>query len=272
MKHMSKEDLEIKAREIRLSMMEVVRPKESHHIGCAYSIVDILTYLYFAILKVDEKNPKNPERDYFLLSKGHAGLALYATLFKKGFFDRSLFETYDCDGSQMPEHVSTLVPGVELSTGSLGHALPVANGLATSFINDEKNNKVFVLLSDGELDEGSNWEAFMFAGHHRLDNIYVIVDKNGFQGYAPTDKVIDLSPIGKKIEAFGWETVECDGHDFDSLKMAFEKIKKSEKPKMIIANTIKGKGVPYFEGKFESHYLSVDEETKAKIIDDFKKT
>lgn len=258
------------ANTIRLLMLESLRPKESHHIGCAFSIVDILTYLYFDELIVNQKNPKDPKRDIFLLSKGHAALALYATLCYKGFFSKKRLLTYDQDGSDIPEHASTHVQGVELSTGSLGHALPVGIGFATSFLNDKKKNKVYVLLSDGELDEGSNWEAIMYASHHKITNLVVIVDKNGYQGYSNTEKVLDLSPLQKKFEAFGWEVIKIDGHDFGKLKIAFEQ-RRSVKPRVIIANTIKGKGIPYFEGRFDSHYKSIDEEMKKKIIEEFIK-
>lgn len=262
-----------KSKKIRKLMLEAIRPLESHHIGCAFSIVDILTYLYFNELNVNSKNPKDQNRDIFLLSKGHAALALYATLCQKGFFSKERLLTYDQDGSDIPEHASVHVEGVELSTGSLGHALPVSIGFATSFLNDKKKNKVCILLSDGELNEGSNWEAIMYAGHHKIKNLIAIVDKNGFQGYGDTKKVLDLSPLKKKIEVFGWEVFETDGHNFVQLEKTFSKIDKSKtgKPKMIIANTVKGKGIPYFEGRFDSHYKSVDEETKKKILSEFVK-
>lgn len=262
--------LEKTAKEIRLLMLESLRPKESHHIGCAFSIVDILTYLYFNELNVNPKKPKDPSRDIFLLSKGHAALALYSTLCQKGFFSKARLLTYDQDGSDIPEHASIHVEGVELSTGSLGHALPVGIGFATSFSNDKKKNKVYVLLSDGELDEGSNWEAIMYAGHHRISNLTAIVDKNGLQGYSDTKNVLDLSPLKRKIEVFGWEVEECDGHDFESIKTVFDQRQSLIKPKMIIANTVKGKGISYFEGKFDSHYKSVDEKTKQELINNFK--
>lgn len=261
------------SKEIRKLMLEVLRPKESHHIGCAFSIVDILIYLYFEEIKVSPKNPKDSNRDIFLLSKGHAALALYATLCQKGFFNKERLSTYDQDGSDIPEHASIHVEGVELSTGSLGHALPVGLGFATSFLNDKKKNKVYVLLSDGELDEGSNWEAIMYAGYHKLNNLIAIVDKNGFQGYSDTEKVLDLSPLKKKIENFDWEIFETDGHNFNQMKKIFSKVKKlrTKKPKMVIANTVKGKGIPYFEGRFDSHYKSIDAETKKKILSEFIK-
>jgi len=257
--------------EIRKLMLEAIRVKETHHIGCALGIVEILTYLYFHELKVNSGNPKDAKRDIFLLSKGHAALALYATLCKKGFFDEDYLKTYDKDGSHMPEHASTIVPGVEFSTGSLGHALPAGNGLALSYKNDGKKNRVFVLLSDGELNEGSNWEAIMFAAQHKLNNLTVIVDKNGFQGYSETEKAIDLSPISNKVESFGWEAMACDGHDLENITTVLGQGQSLKKPRMIIAKTVKGKGVPYFEGRFDAHYKSIDEETKKKILKDFIK-
>ncbi len=255
-------------------MLEALVPDESHHIGCSLSIVEILTFLYFNHLNVYPHDPKNVRRDIFILSKGHGSLALYATLCRRGFFSKKLLMTYDKNGSKLPEHASSNVPGVELSTGSLGHGLSVGIGLSTAFKNDNKNNKVFVLLSDGELDEGSNWEAIMYAGYHHLDNLIAIVDKNDFQGYAATSKVLDLSPLCKKITPFQWNVYETDGHDFLILKKTFDQINKSKngRPHFIIAQTIKGRGVPYFEGKFESHYKSVDKATKQKIIGYFKTT
>ncbi|NMB83860.1 transketolase [Candidatus Roizmanbacteria bacterium] len=254
------------AREIREDIIAAVVPNNSHHIGCSLSIVEILTYLYFKKLRIFPKEPKNPERDIFILSKGHAALALYCILQKKGFFKEKLLDTYDQDNSSFPEHASSGVPGVELSTGSLGHGLPVGVGFALSFKNDKKNNQVTVLMSDGELDEGSNWEAIMFAGQHRLDNLTIVIDLNGFQGYGETKKVIDLSPIGKKISEFGWNVYETDGHNFDELTKTFDGFEKNNRPNCIIAKTVKGKGVPYFEGKFEAHYMKLDQETKDKIL------
>lgn len=259
-------DLEKIAREIRYLIIKSLRPLESHHIGCSLSIVEILTYLYWRKIKVNPKNYKEKARDIFILSKGHAALALYATLCKKGFFNEELMKTYDQDGFKMPEHPSTSVPGIELSTGSLGHGLPVAVGFALSFKNDKKPNKVYVLLSDGELNEGSNWEAIMFAGHHRLNNLIGIIDLNGFQGYSQTSKIINLFPLKKKIESFNWSVWECDGHNFLSLNKAFSKVKFSKTPTMIIAKTTKGKGISFFEGKFDSHYKSIDQQTKRQIL------
>lgn len=260
--------LEKIAAEIRKDIVRVLVPQESHHIGCSLSIVDTLTVLYFKVLNVSPDNPKDPNRDIFILSKGHAGVALYATLAKKGFFGYDLLTTYDRDGGLLPEHATSTVPGVELSTGSLGHGLPVGIGFALSFRAENKQNKVYVLLSDGELDEGSNWEAILFAGHHRLSNLTVIVDYNKFQGYGRTAEVLDLEPLRDKFAAFRWNTYETDEHNPRELIKVFNKIKKTanNKPLAIIAHTVKGKGVPFFEGKFESHYHSITEETKQEIL------
>lgn len=267
------EELDKISREVRLLMIECLRPLESHHIGCSFSIVDIVIFLYYRVLNIFPKEPKNSKRDIFILSKGHGSLAVYVILYKKGFFSKKMLMTYDKNGGMLPEHISSQVPGVEFSTGSLGHGLPVGLGFSTSFINDKKNNKVIVLISDGELNEGSNWEAIMYAGHHKLNNLTVIVDLNGFQGYASTKKVIDLTPLKNKVIPFNWNVYEIDGHDFAAMEEVFKRISKrnNNKPNFIIAKTIKGKGVSYFEGKFESHYKSVDEEIKIKILEDLAK-
>jgi len=153
----------------------------------------------------------------------------------------------------------------------LGHGLPVGNGFALGFKNDEKKNRVYVLMSDGELNEGSNWEAFLFAPHHKLNNLTAIIDYNKFQGYGAVKDVLDLEPLREKFQSFGWKVIEVDGHDFGQLNKAFEECKReSQKPQIIIANTIKGKGVKFFEGKFESHYLSLSKEKKKEILEELK--
>jgi transketolase len=255
------------ASNIRFSIIDMLVPKESHHIGCSLSMVEILTTLYFDTLVVYPEKPDDKNRDIFILSKGHGAGALYATLAERGFFKKNILQKYDTDGGVLPEHSTKVVPGIEASTGSLGHGLPIGIGFALDRLKDKSESKVYVLLSDGELDEGSNWEAIMFAGHHQLRNLTVIVDLNGFQGYAETKKVIDLSPLSEKIKLFGWEVKECDGHNMVEISQSLsDLVKTGNKPKMIIAHTVKGKGIPYFEGKFEAHYKSIDEETKQKIL------
>ncbi|MBI4009528.1 transketolase [Candidatus Roizmanbacteria bacterium] len=257
------------SKQVRRDMMQAIRPKESHHIGCSYSIVEILTYLYYRVLHVDPKQPTNSDRDIFILSKGHAGLALYTVLYERGFFTKEVLLSYDKDGGILPEHSSRVAPGIEISTGSLGHGLPIGIGFATSFLNDKKNNKVYVLMSDGELNEGSNWEAIMYAAHHKIHNLTVIVDNNHFQGYGSTEEVLDLSPLPQKIRDFHWNVYEANGHDFESLDKVFtQKAKtKNSSPHFIIAKTVKGWGLPGFEGKFEAHYISLDEETKKQLLE-----
>lgn len=265
---MTNSDLQNTARNIRRLLIETLVPKESHHIGCSLDIVEILTYLYFKELNINPKNPKDPKRDIFILSKGHAGVALYATLAERGFFSKKTLKKFDVNGGLLPEHATSVVPGIELSTGSLGHGLPVGAGFATSFLSDTLKNRVVVLMSDGELDEGSNWEAFMFAGQHKLDNLIAIIDSNNFQGYGATKDIINLAPITDKLKLFNWNTYIIDGHNYSQLSSVFKKIKtsKNKKPHFIVAKTIKAKGIPELEGKFESHYVSIDEEMKKKFL------
>jgi transketolase len=270
---MNSHNLKKTAFKIRKDLIEMLTPKETHHIGCSLSVIDLLTYIYFNVLKVNPHNPLDGTRDIFLLSKGHAGAALYATLYEKGFLDKKTLMSYDRNGGILPEHASVICPGVELSTGSLGHALPVGVGFSISFKNDNKKNKVLVMMSDGELNEGSNWESIMFAGHHKLKNLTAVVDLNGFQGYSETKKVINMSKLNEKFKLFGWNVYECNGHDFQSMKDAFQKIReaKNDKPSFIIAKTTKGKGIPFFEGRFDSHYKSIDDKSKEMILDELKK-
>jgi transketolase len=260
--------MEEKARDIRKLLFQTLVPGASHHIGSCLSCVEILTALYFKLLKVDSQKPDWNERDIFLMSKGHAGAVYFCVLAAAGFFDKELLGKFDVDNGILPEHVSRVVPGVELSTGSLGHALPVANGFALAFKNENRDNKVVVLNSDGELDEGSNWEAAAFAAHHKFDNIISIVDVNGFQGYGATEKVLKMAPLSEKFVSFGWEVFEIDGHNFEEIEMAYHKAShENGKPKVILAHTIKGKGIAKYENnQFESHYMGITKEEKEKIL------
>lgn len=270
----STKNLQNQAFHIRRNIISMLVPHESHHIGCSLSSIEILTALYFHELEINPKNADDPKRDVFILSKGHAGAALYSTLAQRGFFDKKLLKRYDTDGGLLPEHSTKVVSGIEVSTGSLGHGLSIGCGFAVSRLNDKRKNRVFVLVSDGELDEGSTWEAIMFAGHHRLKNLVTIVDYNKFQGYGATKEVLDLEPLSQKLRAFGWNTYETDGHDFGSLLQTFKKVRGAAnyKPNFIIAHTIKGKGIPFFEGKFESHYHSVDAKKKEQLLNSLDKT
>ena len=242
------------SRRIRVDAIKMVNRGGSSHIGSVLSIADILAVLYGEVLQFDTKNPKWDKRDRFILSKGHAGAGVYAALAETGFFDVERLQEHCQNGSVFSGHVSHIgIPGVELSTGSLGHGLPVAAGLAYAGKLDKRGHKVFVVMSDGECDEGSNWEAALFAAHHNLDNLVSIIDRNYLQSMTTTENTLRLEPLDEKWKAFGWEVVTVDGHDHDELKEALQ-TGSHGRPKCIIAKTIKGKGVSYMENKVEWHY------------------
>jgi transketolase len=231
----------------------------SSHIGTCLSMADILAVLYEQVLRHDPKRPDAPERDWLLLSKGHGAAALYAVLAERGYFPVADLDRYGDSGSPLLGHASHHVPGVELSTGSLGHALPVACGLALAGKRDGKQNHVFVILSDGELDEGSNWEAILFAPHHKLDNLCVVVDYNKIQSFGSVAEVLGLEPLVEKWKAFGWEVREVDGHSHAALAGALVPASGSA-PVVVIAHTVKGKGVSFMENLLAWHYKSPSKE------------
>ena len=252
------EDTEGLARRIRRHAVNMTRAGKSSHVGSVLSMADIMAVLYGRILRVDPKEPQRPDRDRFVLSKGHAGAGVYATLAECGFISTEELATHCQDGSRLSGHVSHKgVPGVELSTGSLGQGLSVATGMALAAKIDGKDHRVFVVQSDGECDEGSVWEAILFAGHHELDNLTVVVDYNKIQSLAPVAETLRLEPFVDKWEAFGWAVKEVDGHDHGKLtetlsSMPFEK----GKPNVVIAHTTKGKGVSFMENTVLWHYRS----------------
>jgi len=241
------------AKNVRIDTINMVNQGNSSHIGSVLSIVDILAVLYGEIMNYDVKNPTLQLRDRFILSKGHAGAGVYAVLAEVGFFDKTELLKHCQNGSKYSGHVSHKdVPGVELSTGALGHGLPVGVGMALRAKLDGLSYKVFVVLGDGELDEGSNWEAFMFSAHKKLNNLCVIIDRNNLQSMDTTENTLALEPLAEKIQAFGWKVQEVDGHDHIALNKAFNTSVNT--PLCIIANTIKGKGVSYMENSIEWHY------------------
>jgi len=258
---------------IRKKILKMIFTSQASHIGSALSCVDILTVLYFKILAIDPKNPWLENRDRFILSKGHAVAALYATLAERGFFNKKLLKSYCANGSNLPGHASrNCVAGVEVSTGSLGHGLAIANGIALAGKRDKKNYRVFVLLSDGECDEGSTWEAILFAGHHKLDNLVAIVDYNKWQAFGRTNEVLNLEPFTKKWKDFGWSAKEINGHNFQEIFKSLGKIPfQKNKPSVLIAHTIKAKGLSFMEDKLESHYRSPSEEEYKKAIKELEK-
>jgi transketolase len=243
------------AKEIRKTSLRMVVCSKASHIGSALSITDILSVLYFDILNINRSKLNDPERDIFILSKGHACVSVYATLGLLDFFPISELDTYGKNNSNFMNHISHKVPGVEFSTGSLGHGLPFATGKALASKISNKNNKIFVIVGDGELDEGSNWEALLFASHHKLDNLIVIVDYNNLQSLTTVKETLNLEPLKDKFQSFGSHVLDVNGHDHIALKKVFnESISINGKPVVIIANTIKGKGVSYMENKVKWHY------------------
>jgi len=261
-------NLEILANKIRNHALDMTSEGSSSHIGSVFSIADILACLYGGLMNVNPKNYKDKNRDRFILSKGHAGAGVYAVLAESGFFSTELLKTHYKDGSTLSGHVSHKnIPGVELSTGSLGHGLSVGVGLAISAKLDKRKNKVIVLLSDGECDEGSNWEAMMFASHHKLDNLIAIIDYNKLQSLDSIENTLNLEPLTDKLVAGGWNVIEVDGHNVEDISDSFKKASVFlHKPTCIIAHTTKGKGVSFFENKVLWHYRSAkgDEYENAK--------
>lgn len=246
---------------------------KSSHVGAALSIADILAVLYLKILNVSPEDPKKDDRDRFILSKGHAGSAVYAVLAECGFFPVEKLKTHYQNGSLLSGHVSHKgIPGVELSTGSLGHGLTVATGIAMASKMDNKKYRSFVLMSDGECDEGSVWEAVLFAGHHKLDNLVAIIDYNKIQSLAPVKETLNLEPFAEKWKSFGWAVETIDGHDYTEIENSLKKIPfQKDKPNCIIANTIKGKGVSFMENTVLWHYRSPQGEEFSNSIEELDK-
>ena len=252
--------LEQLALKIRKHAVNMASTGGSSHIGSILSITDILSVLYGSVMNYKAGEPKWSGRDRFILSKGHAGAGVYAVLAESGFMSVDKLKTHYQDGSDLSGHVSHKgVPGVELSTGSLGHGLPVAAGMALAAkINKDKHN-IYVLMSDGECNEGSNWEAALFASHHKLDNLVVIIDRNKLQSIHSTEDTLGLEPFVDKWQTFGWSVVDVDGHDHEQLINACNS-KEAGKPLCIVANTIKGKGVSFMENNVLWHYRSPQNE------------
>jgi transketolase len=247
-------DTEALALRLRRHVVRMCAGGGSSHVGSGLSIADIVALLYGEVLRVDPADPGWPDRDRFILSKGHAGACIYAALAERGFFPVEHLERHYRNGSNLSGHVSHKgVPGVEFSTGSLGHGLGVGAGMAMQLRRMRGDQRVFVLMSDGECDEGSNWEAILFAGHQRLANLCAIVDYNKLQSLAPIADTLALEPFANKWRTFGWAVHRVDGHDHAALRSAFT-ARSSERPTCIIADTVKGKGVSFMEGRVLWHY------------------
>ena len=265
--------IKILTKKVRHDILKISYESHSGHIGSALSIADILTVLYFRVLKINPKNPRNRKRDKFILSKGHACTALYSVLYRKGFFLKKTLLTYHQNGSLLSGHSDNLeIPGIEAVAGSLGHGLSIGLGMALAGKHDKLNQKIYVLISDGECNEGEIWQVAMAANQFRLDNLVVIIDYNKSQALGSTKKIMNLEPFKGKWEMFGWSTREIDGHNLEQLEKPLKKTPfEKGKPSVIIAHTIIGKGVLFMEGNYKWHYFNLDKKMYQKALREVKK-
>jgi len=266
-------NLEEIAREARICVLEMIYRTKGPHIGSSFSCIEILVALYFKHMRVSEDAPQDPGRDRFVFSKGHACPALYAVLSLRGFLGSDKLCGFAVNDGCLQQHPDREVSlGIEVSTGSLGHGLSIACGMAYALKKDGSNSKVYVLLSDGELHEGSTWEAAMFASQHKLDNIIAIVDYNKMQALGRGSDTLELEPLPEKWSAFGWQPVEVDGHDFLKLDKALGPAHlRPGKPGILIAHTIKGKGVSFMENQILWHYRCPDEAEYGKAMEELSR-
>lgn len=256
-----KRQLEITACKIRMGIIEGVHSAKSGHPGGSLSIAEILTYLYFKAMNIDPENPKKADRDRFVLSKGHAAPALYSALAYRGYFDPELLKTLRHIGSILQGHPDMKhIPGVDMSTGSLGQGISAAVGMALSAKHFGDNYKVYAVLGDGEIEEGQVWEAAMFAGNKNLSNLTAFIDYNNLQIDGTIEEVNSAAPIDKKFEAFKWHTITIEGNDFDQIEAALKEAETVDKPVAIIAKTVKGKGVSYMENAVNWHGAAPNDE------------
>ena len=262
------------AAQIRLDIIEEVHAASSGHPGGSLSIADIITYLYFQEMKVDPKNPNDPDRDRLVLSKGHTAPALYAALAEKGYFPTEELKKLRQVDSFLQGHPDMKgTPGVDMSTGSLGLGFSCACGMALAAKIDGKDYRTYTIIGDGESEEGQIWEAAMFAAHYKLDNLCAVIDLNGLQIDGPVTEVMNPTPHDKKLEAFGFHVITIDGHDFDQIAAAFDEAKTVKgKPCAIIAHTIKGKGVSFMENQVGWHGSAPNDEQYATAISKIKAT
>ena len=251
---------------IRTDCIRMTNHGHSGHVGSMLSMAEIIAVLYSGVLNVDANDPQMPERDRFVLSKGHAGAAVYSALCRKGFFPEDWLMTYYCDDGKLMGHISHHVPGVEFSTGSLGHGLPVATGMALDAKLRKKPHRVFCLMSDGDMNEGSTWEAIMFAAQHNISKLTGIIDYNRVQALGHSKDIANLEPLDKKLELWGWNAFYVDGHDFEALENAFGSIPDNGKPTMIICRTIKARGIPWLEDTVKSHYGFIPDDKVEEAI------
>ncbi len=269
---MDKKKLSSVALSIRKNAVAAVHAAKSGHPGGSLGIAEILSYLYFEEMNIDPKNPKWDDRDRFVLSKGHTCPAYYAALAEKGYFEKELLLTFRKPDSILQGHPDMKhIPGVDMSTGSLGQGISAACGMALSGKIRNKSYRVYAVLGDGESEEGQVWEAAMMAAHYNLNNLCIFIDSNGLQIDGPVAEVMNPQPFDEKFAAFGWNVCVIDGHNFDEIASACENAKKSNKPTAVICNTVKGKGVSYMENNVAWHGSAPNDEQYEIAVSDLKK-
>ena len=259
------------AQRIRENCLRMTHRGKSGHVGSMLSMADLLSVLYLDILRVNPDNAGDPGRDRFILSKGHGGAAVYAALAELGFFPKEWLNTYYLDVGKLSGHISHHVPGVEFSTGSLGHGLPVAVGMAIAARYRNQKHRVFCLMSDGDCNEGSTWEAIMLAAQHHLDNLTVIVDYNRVQALGKMEEVIEMEPFDAKLRDFHWSVKTIDGHDHDAIRETLKQAPfEPGKPSWVLAKTVKGKPVSWMEGTVACHYGAVNDEQLERALEEVR--
>ena len=252
------------ARKVRLTILDIIYKTKSPHIGPSFSMTEGLVALYFSAMKNIDDSPENPNRDRFILSKGHACATLYAVLHEKGLVSKEDLSGFAVDGGVLEHHPNIdLKRGIETSSGSLGHGMSIGAGMALAAKVDGKKSKTYAIFSDGEMNEGSIWEAVMFAAHYKLSGFEAMIDKNNIQALGYTKDIINLDPLGDKFASFGWNVQDIDGHDFEAILDALENTS-DEKPNVIILNTVKGKGVSFMEDELLWHYRPPDDDEYAR--------
>jgi transketolase len=264
--------LELRAVKVRKNILRMIKAGGAGHAGGALSAADIITALYFSVMKTRPEEPRWEDRDRFVLSAGHKCLALYAVLSEKGFFDKNILDTYGAIKSRLPGHPDMhKIPGIECNTGALGHGLAIAGGMAMGLKMDGKDSRVFVVMGDGELAEGSNWEAASAASHHKLDNLMVFADINGLQIGGKATEIMNYEPLSERLKSFGWGVREIDGHNFAQILACTDEMPAVKgRPTAVICRTVKSKGFSFAEGKAEYHYWKATDEEVAQAEKDLE--
>lgn len=248
---------------LRRTVLEMAYSGSAVHIACAFSIIELLSTLYRNYLRYPGNDPRSEGRDYLVLSKGHGVMAQYACMYELGWLTETNIKNYFADGTELKGLSDSRIPGLEVTSGSLGHGFSVGVGIAMGLKRKNSNQKVYAIAGDGELNEGSIWEGVMVAAHHQMDNLMLIVDKNGYQAMGSTSEVLEMGDFSAKFKSFGFETLEVDGHDEDAIDDAIQQLWSSGdgKPKALVATTVKGKGVSFMESDNRWHYTRLDEQT-----------